>query len=102
MAKPEFEWEPSWNDDWLAVQDELEDMVEKEEPLNPEEAVEMYRYGFSMARRHPRRDWSDVESDLYQDYMSGAPEPRREDLEQTGWDRSREWAQRGWQAGRDG
>ena len=95
MTKPRVEWDPSWDDGWQSVQTKLEQEIEDEHPLDPREAVELYRFGFGEARRHPLHDWSDVEVELYQDYMSGAPEPG-EAQEDVGWEQAREWAYRGW------
>jgi hypothetical protein len=99
MARPKIEWDATWDDDWQTVKVRLEDELEEEHPRNPEQAVQLYRYGFGTARREPVLMWSDVESNLYEDYMGGAPEPGMErapdDLE---WEQVREWAQRGWEA----
>lgn len=102
MATPNVEWDPSWDTDWQAAQAKLEQEVEEEHPLNPKEAVEFYRYGFSVARKHPMHEWSDIESELYQDYMSGAPEPGEPEgeEEELGWEQARQWAYRGWRATR--
>jgi len=91
------EWDPSWDEDWQAVLSRLEEEVEEEHPPSPEEAVEYYRYGFIAARRHPLHEWPDVESELYQDYMSGAPGPGEEEGKEEDWERAREWARRGWE-----
>jgi len=101
MARPKVEWDPSWDDDWQMAQHKLEQEIEQEHPYERKEAVEMYRYGFSAARRQPLHDWSDVESDLYQDYMSGAPEPGEPVEQEKSWEEVREWAHRGWEAARD-
>lgn len=95
MTRPKIEWDPSWDDGWQSVQGKLEQEVEDEHPLNPREAVEFYRFGFGAARKHPLHDWSDVETELYQDYMSGAPEPgeAQADLD---WEQARSWIYRGW------
>lgn len=100
MQKPKVEWDPSWDDDWKAAQEKLEQEIEDEHPLDPEQAVELYRYGFVEARRHPTREWSDVESKLYQDYMGGAPEPGEWQGEETGWEQARVWAHHGWEIAR--
>ena len=91
------EWDPSWDEDWQAVLSRLEEEVEEEHPPSPEEAVEYYRYGFIAARKHPLHEWPDVESELYQDYMSGAPGPGEEESQEEDWERAREWARRGWE-----
>ena len=102
MRKPGVEWDPSWDEDWMAEQGKLEEEVEDEHPRKPEEAVELYRYGFSVAKAHPGREWSDVESELYQDYMTGAPEPGQEGipLPEEDWESRSGWARSGWEAGR--
>ena len=100
MVRPKVEWDPSWDDDWQALQDKLEHEIEEEHPHNPDEAVELYRYGFSAAQKHPMHDWTDVESELYQDYMGGAPEPGEQQEEEMDWERVSEWARRGWEAAR--
>ena len=97
MARPKVEWDPSWDDDWQAVQGNLEEEIEEEHPHTPAEAVKLYRYGFGAARRHPTHEWSDVEAELYQDYMGGAPEPGEPEPEEE-WEEVRGWARRGWQA----
>ena len=96
MTRPKAEWDPSWDDDWQSAQGKLEQEIEDEHPLDPRAAVEFYRYGFGGARKHPLHDWSDVEVELYQDYMSGAPEPG-EAQEEMDWEQARQWAYRGWQ-----
>lgn len=100
MKRPDIEWDPSWDIDWTDVRTELEDELEDEHPLNPEQAVELYRYGYSAARKAPSDTWSDVEADLYEDYMTGAPEPGPPHREGINWDDMRDWARRGWEAGR--
>lgn len=102
MVRPKVEWDPTWDDDWQAAQGGLEEEMEEEHPRNPEQAVQLYRYGFGAARREPVLLWSSVESDLYQDYMSGSPEPGPEeaDEDELGWELARSWVQRGWEAGR--
>lgn len=99
MVKPKVEWDPSWDDDWQSAQAKLEEEIEDEHPHDPEEAVRLYRHGYAEARRHPLHDWSDVEADLYQDYMGGAPEPGENVEEQEAWEQARVWSHRGWQAG---
>lgn len=98
MRRLKVEWDPSWDEDWLSAQRRLEDEIEEQRPRSPREAVEFYRYGFSIARRHPLHEWADVESNLYQDYMSGAPEPGEAETEETNWEDARAWAYRGWEA----
>jgi len=101
MARPKIEWDPSWDDDWQAVQGKLEDEIEQEHPKSPREAVQLYRHGFSAALLHPLHEWREIESELYQDYMAGAPEPGEEaEEEEAGWEQARGWAYRGWQAAR--
>ena len=99
MAKPKVEWDPSWDDDWQAAQAKLEEEIETEHPRPPKEAVSFYRYGFGAALRHPTHEWSDVEADMYQDYMGGAPEPG-ESEEDVDWEEAGLWARRGWLAAR--
>ncbi|HEY3298500.1 MAG TPA: hypothetical protein VGK34_07585 [Armatimonadota bacterium] len=99
MLKIQTEWDPNWDDDWRAALTRLENEVEDEHPLNAEQSVELYRFGFSAARRLPMPVWSDVESELYQDYMNGEPEPGETQTQEMSWDESRELAQRGWEAG---
>lgn len=99
MDRPRVEWDPSWDDDWRTVQGRLEEEIEEKHPRNPEEAVSLYRYGFSTARQHPLKEWSFVESDLYEDYMGGAPRPGESPNEEdVDWDRIRTWAFHGWKA----
>lgn len=99
MAKTTVKWNPTWEEDWQAAQAELEAKIEEEHPPDPEEAIEYYRYGFVAARRHPLHDWSDVENNLYQDYMTGVMETEPGE-EQTGWELARAWTHRGWEAAR--
>ncbi|MHB0911992.1 MAG: hypothetical protein ACYC2Y_00925 [Armatimonadota bacterium] len=96
MARPKMEWDPSWDDDWAQALGPLEDELADEHPKNPRQAVEMYRYGYAAGKQQPPREWSDVESNLYQDYMSGAPEPG-----QMEWDEASDYAERGFEAGRE-
>lgn len=96
MNELKLEWDPSWDDDWQAALRTIEEEMEEEHPLSPEQAVELYQYGFSAARKHPLREWPEVESELYQDYMSGAPEPG--EFEDEEWETSRDWARRGWES----
>lgn len=100
MHESNIEWNPSWDDDWMIAQRQLNDELEEEHPRNPEQAVELYRYGFVAAHRQPPPDWSNVESELYQDYMSGSPEPGPAQTEDLDWEQSRSWAQRGYEASR--
>ena len=100
MVRPKVEWDPSWDDDWQSLQGELKDEVEDEHPRDPEEAVNLYRFGFSIARKHPIHDWSYIEGEMYQDYMSGAPEPGEEKGEENEWEAARSWIRRGWEAAR--
>ena len=96
MVRLKVEWDPSWDDGWPAAGGpDLESMIEEEHPPEPERAVEYYRYGFSVARRHPLHEWPDVESELYQDYMAGVTEPGEEEE----WEEVRAWVHRGWEAG---
>ena len=99
MAKPKVEWDASWDDDWQSVQGKLEEEIETEHPRTAEEAVRFYKYGFSAARRHPTHEWSEIEEDMYQDYMSGAPEPGEVEPE-VEWERVSDWAHQGWLAGK--
>jgi len=98
MTKPKVEWDASWDDDWQTFLGKLEDEIESEHPREPREAVRFYRMGFSAGRRHPTHDWADVETDMYQDYMGGAPEPgeTEPDVE---WEEASVWAHQGWLAG---
>lgn len=98
MIRPKVEWDPTWDDDWQAAETQLADELEEEHPRNPEQAVQLYRYGFGAAQKEPATLWSAVESDLYEDYMSGAPEPGYEGMEDLDWEQARAWAQRGWEA----
>lgn len=100
MVRPKVEWDPSWDDDWQSVQGALETEIEEQQPPDRERALDLYRYGFSVARRRPTHTWSDVESDLYQDYMSVPLEEREEEGEEPGWEHARAWAHRGWEAAR--
>lgn len=103
MPNSSTQWEPSWDDDWRAAQRQLEEEIEEEHPHNPDQAVEMYRFGFTAAHRVPLPVWSDIESELYGDYMAGAPEPgsteTEEEQREMTWEQSRDWAERGWGAG---
>lgn len=99
MARPKVEWDPSWDEDWESEMGKLEEEMEDEHPRSPEEAVKLYRYGYSAARRHPMHEWSDVESELYQDYMTGAPEPGEPGSTNMAWEQATDWVQRGWRAG---
>lgn len=99
MIRPTVEWDQSWDDDWQSAKVRLEDELEEEHPRNPEQALQLYRYGFGAAMREPVRMWSDVESTLYEDYMAGAPEPGSDqDLSEIEWEQARTWAHRGWEA----
>ncbi|MFA6666027.1 MAG: hypothetical protein WCT06_05610, partial [Armatimonadota bacterium] len=73
MAKPKAEWDPSWDDDWqnerLTV---AEEMVCKN-PRTPAETVEVYRSGCMPPKYHPREQ-SDIEAQMYSEYMSQEPE----------------------------
>lgn len=101
MARPKAEWDPSWDDDWQAVQGELKDQIQEARPHPPGEAVNLYRYGFGRALQQPSREWSDVESEMYQDYMGGAPEPTGEPASTNmDWEEATDWARRGWHAAR--
>jgi hypothetical protein len=100
MTRPKAEWDPSWDDDWQAAQDQLGGQIEEQRPHPPAEAVQYYRHGFIAAMRHPAHDWSDVESELYQDYMAGAPEPNEPGSTNMSWEEASDWVQRGWQAAR--
>jgi len=97
MLTHNHEWDPSWDKDWQAALGKLEEGIEEEHPLNPAEAVEYYRYGFIAARKHPLHEWPEVESEFYQDYMTGAPESGEQEGEEEDWERAREWARRGWE-----
>ena len=101
MDRPKAEWDPSWDEDWQAVLGNLEEEIEDEHPRAPAEAVQYDQYGFSAAYRHPSREWSDVQSEVYQDYMTGAPEPGEPASTNMDWQEASEWAQRGYQAARD-
>jgi hypothetical protein len=98
-VRPRVEWDPSWDDDWQSAQAKLEEEIEEDRPRNPKDAVDLYRYGFAVARRHPSREWSDVESELYQDYETGMSEPGA--LSGDTWTERRSWAERGWEAARE-
>ncbi len=100
MARPRAEWDPSWDDDWQAAQETLDEQIEEEHPHPPEEAVKFYRYGFIEAMQHPSHEWSDAEAEMYQDYMSGAPEPGAVASMTMSWEEASDWVYRGWQAGR--
>lgn len=100
MDRPKAEWDPSWDDDWQAAQGKLEEEIEDERPHPPGEAVSYYRYGFTEARRQSSLEWSDVEAEMYQDYMVGAPEPGEPANTGMGWEEASDWARRGWQAAR--
>jgi len=102
MEKPRFDWDPSWDDDWSNLTLQLKDEIDECNPPDPTQAIELYRFGFTAARRHPLPVWSDVESQLYQDYMSGSPDSDLGDNREMSWEQSRDWAHRGFEAGRNG
>ncbi|GEM_PF-2168716 len=97
MERPRAEWDPSWDDDWQAAQPDLEEEIRDEHPPDPRKAVEYYRYGFIAAKRHPLHEWPSIEEELYEDFMTGAGQP----LDEEGFEESREWFRRGWEAGRE-
>lgn len=100
MPLPKAEWDPSWDDDWQTARETLDEQIEEEHPHTAEDAVQYYRYGFIEAKRHPSHEWTDVESEMYQDYMTGAPEPSAVASTGMPWDEASDWVQRGWQAAR--
>lgn len=100
MVGPVIEWNLSWDDDWQSAKNNLEDELAEEHPPNPEKAIEYYRYGFSIGHKHPLLEWSDVESDIYQDYMTGAQESLTEESDESDWEHARVWTHLGWKAGR--
>ena len=101
MAGLRAEWDPSWDDDWQAAQNQLTGPIEEERPHPPAEALQYYRHGFSEGMGHPDYEWSDVQSDIYQDYMAGAPAPNEPGGPNLSWEEVSEWVQRGWQAARE-
>ena len=101
MPRLPLEWDPSWDDDWQARENKLEEEIEDEHPRKPAEAVEFYRFGYASARRQPTHDWPEVEREMYEDYMSGLPEPGEPIVEhESDFREGVAWAHRGWEAGR--
>jgi hypothetical protein len=96
MARYRAEWDPAWDDDCQPVEGEPEPMGSDEHLTDMQSALQYYRYGY----RHPMNEWSNVEADLYQEYMSGLQEQPPNEDEQASWDKIREWAHRGWESAR--
>lgn len=97
MQRSRTEWDPSWDDDWQAAQPDLEAQIRDDRPPDPRLAVEYYRYGFIAAKRHPLHELPANEEELYEDYMTGVGEPVNEE----GYEDTREWFHRGWNAARE-
>lgn len=96
MDRPRAEWDPSWDDDWQSAQPDLEKQIREDRPPDPGKAVEYYRHGFSVAKRHPSREWPENDRELYGDFMTGVGEP----VEEEGFEETAEWFHRGWDAAR--
>lgn len=96
MRTPGAEWDPNWDQDWRDAQPDLEEEIRDEHPPDREKAVQYYRYGFIAAKRRPEHEWPTNEEELYGDFMAGVGEPVSEE----GFEDSREWFHRGWDAAR--
>ena len=72
MEKPETEEIPSWDESWQTYQESLQPEIEEEKPVRCEEAVYHRLCRMHARRRHPHVEWSDVEKNVYEDYMTGA------------------------------
>jgi hypothetical protein len=77
MAKPKAEWDPSWDDDWQNEKMTLAEGIVCKRPRTPAETVEKYRSGCTPSKYHPREQ-SDVEAQMYAEYMSQEPEEDEE------------------------
>lgn len=85
-----------FDEDLEKAERELQLQLELDQVPNPEKIIHYYRHGFATARCHPGASWSEVEAEVYQDYMSGLT---NEDT-QIPWEEAREWARAGWRAAR--
>jgi len=74
MTQPRTEWDATWDDDWPTSKNSDPHFLNDEQAVSPLDAVNIILYG------HPKPEngeliRSDVEADVYQDYMTGSPEP---------------------------
>ncbi len=92
MRRHVLEWDPSWDDDWQAAQPDLERLIEEGCPPEPTKAVEYYKYGFIMRKKHPFHPWPEIEREIYQDYMTG----QLELTEGEDWEEARRYIKAGW------
>lgn len=97
MDRSRAEWDPSWDDDWQAAQPDLEEQIREDHPVDTGVAVEYYRFGFIAGKRHPMHELPTNAEALYEDFMTGVGEP----ISEEGFEETREWFHRGWDAARE-
>ncbi len=60
---------------WQSSQEVIETDIEERHQLKPEQAVELFLYGPGPLPKNPAAEQSDIEAEMYENYMGGAPQP---------------------------